>query len=63
MAALRERARRHGRSMQRELRQILAEAAVGRSPATAVEPLALHTVRAGSSSTWRRDEIYGDSGR
>lgn len=63
MAALRERARQHGQSMQRELHQILAEAAANRSPNTAIEPLALHTVRTGSSTTWRREEIYGDSGR
>jgi plasmid stability protein len=63
MAALRERARRHGQSMQRELHQILVEATANRSPDTAIAPLALHTVRANSSSTWRREEIYGDSGR
>jgi len=49
--------------MQRELHQILVEATANRSPDTAIAPLALHTVRANSSSTWRREEIYGDSGR
>lgn len=63
VAALRERAARHGQSMQQEIRQILEAAAAGQPPPAAVDPLRLHTVRAGGASTWRREEIYGDAGR
>jgi plasmid stability protein len=63
MAALRERAARHGRSMQQEIRQILEAAAADPGRAAPVDPIALHTVRTGSTATWRREEIYGDAGR
>lgn len=63
LAALRERAHRHGHSMQQEVRQILAAAATSPAPQEAVAPLRLHTVRVGGSSTWRREEIYDDTGR
>jgi plasmid stability protein len=63
MAALRERAARHGHSMQQEIRQILQAAAADQAPAAPVDPLSLHTVRTGSTGTWRREEIYGDAGR
>lgn len=63
VAALRERAARHGQSMQQEILQILEAAAAGQPPPAAVDPLRLHTVRAGGASTWRREEIYGDTGR
>lgn len=63
VAALRERAARHGRSMQQELLQILQEAASSQPPHEAVEPIRLTTVRTSATSTWRREEIYGDAGR
>jgi hypothetical protein len=55
---LRERARRHGRSLQQELLSILeAAAAKPRSPAMPL-PIQLKTVRTNASSTWSRAEIY-----
>jgi antitoxin (DNA-binding transcriptional repressor) of toxin-antitoxin stability system len=59
---LRERARRHGRSLQQELRAILETAENGPEP-TLLPPIRLATVRTAGSSTWSRDEIYGDEGR
>lgn len=63
VAALRERAARNGQSMQQEIRQILEAAAASQAPPAPVDPVQLHTVRAGGSLTWRREEIYGDAGR
>ncbi|MHB2023146.1 MAG: FitA-like ribbon-helix-helix domain-containing protein [Mycobacteriales bacterium] len=63
LTALRERARRHGHSMQQEIRQILAQAAAARPPREALEPIPLTTVRTAGASTWRREEIYGDAAR
>jgi antitoxin (DNA-binding transcriptional repressor) of toxin-antitoxin stability system len=60
VAALRESARRNGRSLQQEVRSILAEA--DESSAT-VPPIQLKTVRTTASSQWSRAEIYGDEGR
>jgi PHD/YefM family antitoxin component YafN of YafNO toxin-antitoxin module len=60
VAALRERARRHGRSLQQEVDSILAEA--DESPA-ALPPIQLKTVRTATSSRWSRMESYGDEGR
>jgi len=63
LAGLRERAGRHGRSMQQELLAVLAAAATEREPIQAVDPVALKTVNVGGSSGWGREEIYGDTGR
>ncbi len=63
VAALRERATRHGQSMQRELRQILQATATTPVAAEASEPVGLTTVRTGGGSIWSREEIYGDAGR
>lgn len=63
LAALRERAARHGQSMQQEIRQILQEAATSQPPDEAVEPIRLTTVSTAATSAWRREEIYGDAGR
>ena len=59
---LRERARRNGRSLQQELRVILAAAEndPGRDP---LPPIRLTTVRTAGTSVWSREEIYGDEGR
>jgi plasmid stability protein len=59
---LRERAERHGRSLEQELRAILDAAENGPGPA-ALPPIRLATVRTAGSSTWSREEIYGDEGR
>lgn len=63
LAALKERASRHGHSVQQEVRGILAAAAAERPPARQVEPLRLHTVSTGQTGTWTREEMYGDDGR
>lgn len=63
MAALRERATRHGRSVQQEVRQILAAAAVEPAAGATSEPLSLTTVRTSVTSRWARAEIYGPAGR
>jgi antitoxin (DNA-binding transcriptional repressor) of toxin-antitoxin stability system len=55
-----ERARRHGRSLEEEFRTLLEAAETG---AAAVTPINLATVRTDGSSSWSREEIYGDEGR
>ncbi len=63
-AALRERASRHGRSLQQELLLILESAATEPASGTeALPPIRLKTVRTSGTSTWSRDEIYDDDGR
>jgi plasmid stability protein len=63
-AALRERASRHGRSLQQELLVILEAAAAEPVPAaTAPAPIQLKTVRTPGSSSWSREEIYDDAAR
>jgi hypothetical protein len=62
VAALRESARRNPRSLQREVRSILAAAEADESPA-ALPPIQLKTVRTTASSRWSRAEIYDDEGR
>jgi hypothetical protein len=49
--------------MQQEIREILEEAATAPPPHQAPEPIPLTTVRTSVTSTWRREEIYGDAGR
>lgn len=63
MAALRERAQRHGQSMQQEVREILEAAAQAPLPGGTPDPIRLTTVRTESGDTWGREEIYGDEGR
>lgn len=63
LAALRERAERHGRSMQQELLAILEQAATEPARAPAPEPIRLVKVRTPGRSGFRREEIYGDEGR
>jgi len=63
-ASLRDRARRHGRSLQQELLLILESAAAEPTSASSTPPpIQLKTVRTGGTSTWPREEIYGDEGR
>lgn len=63
-AALRERARRHGRSLQQELLAILESAADEPVPgASSLSPLHLTTVHAGGPAYWSREDIYADDGR
>lgn len=63
LAALRERAARHGRSVQQEVRELLAVAATREPPPEPVEAIRLKTVRTGGSSTWRREAIYDEPDR
>jgi hypothetical protein len=63
-SALRERARRHGHSLQQELLLILEAAAA--EPVTDLPPpppISLHTVHSGTTSTWSREAIYEEDGR
>lgn len=60
---LRERAARHGQSMQQEIRQVLEAAAKEPAPSGVPEQVQLVTVRTATTSTWSREEIYGDPGR
>jgi hypothetical protein len=58
-----ERARRHGRLTQQEVVQILKEARAAPLPGEALPPLELTTVETDRTSTWSREEIYGNQGR
>jgi plasmid stability protein len=60
IAALRERARRNGHTLEEELRMILETAQSQPEP---LPPLHLKTVRTSGTSTWTREEIYGDDAR
>lgn len=63
-SALRERASKHGHSLQKELLLILEAAAA--EPLTDLPPpppIRLHTVRSGGTLTWSRESIYDDDGR
>jgi plasmid stability protein len=61
--ALKRLARENHRSLQGELRDILEKASRRAPTLDSCDDLDLVTVRTGSTSTWRREEIYGDSGR
>jgi len=61
-AALRERARRHGRTLAQELDVILTAAGDEGEPAGS-PPIRLTTVRTSGGSSWPRTEIYGAEGR
>jgi antitoxin (DNA-binding transcriptional repressor) of toxin-antitoxin stability system len=62
LRVLRERARRHGRSLEQELRALLEAAESGPGPAP-LPPIRLATVRTAGGSAWSREEIYADEGR
>ncbi|MGH3246119.1 MAG: type II toxin-antitoxin system prevent-host-death family antitoxin [Trebonia sp.] len=62
LMALRDRARRHGRSLEQELRSILAAVEAG-EPATVLPPIQLNVVRTTVNSMWSRGDIYDDEGR
>lgn len=63
LAALRERAEAHGRSMQQEILDILRAAAAVPIPRQPSSPIQLVTTCTSADTTWRREEIYGDQGR
>jgi plasmid stability protein len=62
-AALRERAARHGRTMQQEVLEILETAAAAPIPRQAPAPIQLVAAQTSARTTWRREDIYGDEGR
>lgn len=61
--ALKRRAARHERSLQRELRHLLAAIAQEEPAGEPLPPIELKLSDARPSSMWRREEIYGDDGR
>ena len=67
LEALKRRAAAHRRSLQMELRENLDRAAREAPPAvplpSAAEELRMASSGPQDSSTWTRDEIYGDDGR
>lgn len=60
-AALAERARSHGRTLDEELRAIAA--AAGQPVPRTVPPVHLTMVSVGGGSSWSRSEIYDDESR
>jgi plasmid stability protein len=62
IAALKRRAARNERSLEGELRHILAAIAWEEPPLPPLPPIELNLSRASSATTWRREEIYGDLG-
>ena len=63
LSALKRRAARNERSLQRELRHILSALAEQEPPPEPHPPLRLHLSEAGVQSDWSREEIYGGDGR
>jgi plasmid stability protein len=65
LASLRRRAASHGRSLQRELLEILGSAAKA-APSAALRPpirLKMADSEGEGETLWRREDIYGDDGR
>jgi plasmid stability protein len=63
LAALRERAAAHGRSLDQEVLAILDAATADPIPQRAPSPNQLVTAQTSTNTTWRRKDIYGDEGR
>lgn len=63
LTALKRRARRHHRSLQGELRELLSAVAREERLTEPSPPLALRLSAASPSTSWGREEIYGDDGR
>jgi plasmid stability protein len=63
IAALQRRAARNGRSLEAELRHILAVAAREEPPSPSIPPAELKLSSVSPETTWRREEVYGDDGR
>lgn len=62
--ALKRRAKRHNRSLQGELRQILVTEASKEPSGEPYPPLQLHFAEvAEPAGSWSREDIYGDDGR
>ncbi len=63
LAALKRRAARHDRSLQKELRRILVDAAEREPGPRRLPPLHLTLSDAAPPTTWPRSEIYGEDER
>jgi hypothetical protein len=63
VAALKRRAARHERSLEGELRYILASIARDEPPPAPLPPLRLKLSQTPTASPWSREEIYDDGGR
>ena len=63
IAALKRRAARHERSLEGELRYILAVLAREEPPPPPLPAIELKLSQASPPTTWSREEIYGDDGR
>lgn len=63
IAALKRRAARHERSLEGELRYLLATIAREEPPASPLPPIELKLSQGSPKTTWRREEIYDDDGR
>jgi plasmid stability protein len=63
LEALKRRAARHERSLQRELRHVLCAIAEEEPSAAPLPPIELRLSDARPASSWRREEFYGDDGR
>lgn len=63
LTALKRRARRHHRSLQGELRELLASVAREERRDEPVPALALRFSSAAPTTSWGREEIYDDDGR
>jgi plasmid stability protein len=63
IAALKRRAARHERSLEGELRHILAAIAREEPPSSPLPPLQLKLSKVAPATSWSREEIYGDDGR
>ena len=63
IAALKRRAARNERSLEGELRHILAAIAREEPPPLPLPPVELKLSSASPATTWRREEMYGDDGR
>jgi len=61
--ALKRRAARHERSLQRELRHLLCTTAQEEPAGEPLRPIELNFSDALPTSSWRRAEIYEDDGR
>jgi plasmid stability protein len=63
LAALKRRAARHERSLEGELRSILAAIAREEPPPAPLPAIELNLSQASPPTSWRREEIYDDDGR
>ena len=63
LRALKRRAKRNERSLQKELRHILQRIASTEPLPEALPPVALETSEASGEALWSREELYGDDGR